>query len=506
MKLAVCLAALLCGNLSTSDSASPPPARVQVAADRRFSELRKEILTRVQKGELPSVSIAAIKDGAILWKESIGWSDKENRIAATPGTPYGLASLGKSVTATAVMVLAKQGKVDLDAPISRYLGGAPLNVFEGQPDQVTVRRVLNMTAAVPHGLMVYHGMQQLATDDLVRNRGLVVFPPGEVYLYSNFSYVLLEKAIEAASGKSYPEFLASEVFAPLGMTDSFVKTTEETGAAIRYAADGSRLAPDSMFPRNSLAMYASLDDLLDYAMLHLRARQLKGLRILDDKALEQMHRLRGEAPHSLLALGFGSIDLDENRLWLLTNGRAGGIQATLSIIPSEGLAVVCLINSSGQTADDLAFRVTDILASGFLARVQQLIGEHEAWAEQSYKPVSELLGEWRGSIAAKGGDVPLRLLFQPDGDIHVQVGDQIETILSGVAYREGLLSGSFLAELPMEEAAGHPHKVTLSLQLKGDHLSGFATSDFTNEKGRFSLAAYVRLDNASDAGTTPQIP
>ena len=485
--------------LKTSEEMKMAPlVRTFVTADQRLLKLRSEIVERVRKGDFPSISIGVIKDGRILWEESVGWANKESRIVATPRTPYGLASLGKSITATAVMVLVERGRVELDAPISRYLGGVQLSVFEGNPDQVTVRRVLNMTAAIPHGHATFFTEKEMRqySADLVRNRGIVVFPPGEIYIYSNFAYAILEQMIEKVSGKSYSEFLAAEVFGPLGMTNSFVgaRTEFETIAtAVHYGDDGSRLTPLFPLPRNSLAMYSSVDDLLGYAMFHLGARQFKGRQIVGDKALEQMHRLRGEAPRSLIALGFGSLDLDEKRLWLLTNGRAGGTQATLSMVPSEGLAVVCLINSSGQVADELAFRISDALVPGFLGRAQQIIGEYETWADQPYKPTPELLGEWKGFISMKSGQVPLTLLFQPDGDVHVKVERHLETILSDVGYREGLLTGRFLADLPMEEAAGHPHAITISIRLKGNRLSGSVTSDFTNERGRFSLAAYVRL-------------
>ena len=74
-------------------------------------------------------------------------------------------------------------------------------------DQVTVRRVLNMTAGIPHGHMIFNSREHLgqySIDSLAANRGLVVFPPGEVYLYSNFAYAMLEKLIETCFWKAFP--------------------------------------------------------------------------------------------------------------------------------------------------------------------------------------------------------------------------------------------------------------------------------------------------------------
>lgn len=476
-----------------------PPKDFSVAADQIFSTFRSEIIKRIEDGEFPSISLSAIKDGQILWSESIGWADKENKLASTPNTPYGIASLGKSITATAVMVLVDQGKVELNQSISDYIGDASLTVFEGGLEQVTVRRVLDMTAGIPHGGMYFirdEDRQQYSNNSLIQNRGFVVFPPGEVYLYSNFAYLVLEKLIENVTGMSYPEFLIAGVYGPLEMKNSFVdsyKGLEYTTPAAIYSQEGTRLKPHYMLPQNSLAMYASLNDLLNYAMFHISSKQFSGQRPFGTKTLEMMHTLRSDVPGSLVALGLASIELDDKRRWLITNGRVRGSQATLSMIPSDGLAAVCLINSTGQAADDIVFRLIEIMSPGFLDAAGQIIGEYEAWAERPYEPQVNLIGRWDGYILSIKDQIPIKLLFQSDGEIHIQIGEQPESELNNTGYLEGLLAGEFTAILPMEEKEDVPHKNTISLRLKNAQLSGFVTSEITNEKGDFSLAAYVHL-------------
>lgn len=495
------------GAASGQEGSPDFPVRTLVKADERFSALRSEILDRVRKGDFPSVSVGVFKDGRVVWEESFGWADKENRIAATPCTPYGLASMGKSVTAAAILVLVSRGMIDLEAPVSKYLDDLSVTVYEGRPEQVTIRRLLNMTAEIPHGNATFHDEKQARqySAGLIKNRGIVVFPPGEVYLYSNFSFAVLERVIEKVSGKSYPEFLAAEVFAPLGMTNSFVgvgKHGQMIPAAERYASNGTRLAPRYPVPESSLAMYSSIDGLLNYAQFHLNVPQFKGRRIFDSRFLEQMHRLRGEAPHSNLALGIGSGNLDNKRTMLLTNGNAGGIQSTLIMIPEDGLAVICLVNSNRLLSDELAFRMTDRLAPGFLDYINTQIGNYEKWEHSPYQPTKELLGEWKGFVETRNGQVAFTMLFQPDGDVHVKVGDQLETILTDVSWRGGLLSGEFTGEIQMEESAGRPTTFTISLLAKENRLSGYVSSNFTNEKGSFSLGTYVRLlKSTADSST-----
>ena len=252
-----------------------------------------------------------------------------------------------------------------------------------------------------------------------------------------------------------------------------------------------------MLPRNSLAIYASLNDLLNFAKFQIGAGEFIR-RPFFERTLEKMHDLRGEAPGAIIALGLARTDLDDERYWLLTNGRAGGMQATLSMIPSEGLAVICLINSTGQTCDDLAFRITDLLLPGFLDRALQIIDKYESWADRPYKPMTALLGAWAGTIEIKGNRIPIELFFEDNGAISANLGGGPETYLTAVGYRNGLLSGDMRAVLPMEEAQYEPHKVTLSLRLKDFQLSGFATSEINNYRGNFSLAGYVHLSRGDE--------
>jgi CubicO group peptidase (beta-lactamase class C family) len=121
------------------------------------------------------------------------------------------------------MILVERGLVGLDDPIERHLGSTTLTVYEGESSAVTVRRVLNMTSAVPHGGLNFRSEEdgdRYTLTDLVRGRGIVVFPPGEHYVYSNFAFGLLERLVENVSGKRFADFVTAEVFRPLGMLDS----------------------------------------------------------------------------------------------------------------------------------------------------------------------------------------------------------------------------------------------------------------------------------------------
>lgn len=482
------------------------PAETVVPPPPALAPLRAELAEQVASGELPSVAVGVLRGGAVLWEEALGWANREASEPATARTQYGLASLGKSITATAVMVLAERGRIDLERPINDYLEPDGLWSPGGHAEDVTVRQVLDMSAGIPHGSYAYQRAEDalgLTPERLVRERGLVAFPPGLLHTYSNFAYAALELLIERRSGMSYSEFLAREVFAPLGMERAFVAdSTAPAGAAARYGAGGERLEPLYSRPQSSLTVNASLEDLLKYARFHLGVPAAGERPILRRETLERMHRQRATLPggqaESLTALGWGSIELEGGLLWLLTNGRGDGAQATVTLLPSEELAVVVLTNLSGNVTDGLAFRIVESLAPGFLERVGRKQVEWEARAYRPYEPTAQLLGSWTGTVTAPGGALPLELRFQPDGDIHVLLDGRDPTLLAGVGWEEGLLTGRCLGRLPLEEEVGHPHRIELALYPRGSLIEGYATAVFSSDRGRFGLTAYLRLERRSE--------
>jgi len=498
----VALHILLAGPCQPADITGVPsperrlavPITTAVAPDARFTPIRTELIESVRRGKFPSISIAVIDDGKTVWEESIGWSDREQHVAATRSTAYLLASLGKSVTASAVMRLVDQHRIDLAAPIDRYFGDAALTMHAGDRSAVTVARVLDMTAEIPHGGLSFLSEKDAnayTSSTLVRNRGIVVFPPGTIAMYSNMNYGIVEQMLATVSGRSFRSFMHEVFFAPLGMQHSWVGPNR-AGGARHYSSDGKLLPPTFNRPESSLAMYMSLDDLVRYARMHL---DLARPRYLQPDTLKMMQTHSSGVEHAPLALGIGNIGLSDGSQFLLTNGRAGGAQSTLGMFPRQRSAVICLINATGGASDDIAFRIADLLHPGFAREIHDKIAEHEAWADHPYAPGADDYGTWRGTIENRATTLPIELEFQRDGDVHVRIAKQPETLVK-LAFHDGLISGRFIAEVPAEIEPGHAHPVTISLLRSGDRLSGFLTSGFENERGSFSLASYVTLSKA----------
>jgi len=139
---------LLIGTLLTPTHAQHVPGN-KSAPFSRFDEFKAMLQNKMESTRTPSISIAVAKNGNIVWEQSFGWANKGKKIKATPRTIYSLASISKPMTATAMMILAERGLIDLNKSVDSYLGGDRLTVFEGNTADVTVTRLLHHTAGLP---------------------------------------------------------------------------------------------------------------------------------------------------------------------------------------------------------------------------------------------------------------------------------------------------------------------------------------------------------------------
>ena len=113
-----------------------------------LEDIKQKVISDVETGIIPSISIAVAKDGNVIWQEAFGWADRTEKRVATPETIYSLASLTKPLTATGIMLLEK-GKIDLDESIEKYISPLTLRSYAYDSRKVTVRHLLHHTSGLP---------------------------------------------------------------------------------------------------------------------------------------------------------------------------------------------------------------------------------------------------------------------------------------------------------------------------------------------------------------------
>jgi CubicO group peptidase (beta-lactamase class C family) len=483
------------GVLASAAFASAQPPGFQTVADSIHSYIRQ--------GAFPSAAVAVAKDGRIVYEAGFGWANRERRVRADEHTMYSLASISKPITATALMLLAEEGKLDLDAPINRYLGNARLTGLAGDADRATVRHVMSHMAGLPlHYEFFYEGEDHAARpmDLAIARYGILVNPPGAVYEYSNLGYGILDEVIRRVGGVDYPTFMRQRVFLPLDLTRTTVHVPPEltSTAAQRYWPDGTPIPYYDFDHDGGSAVYSSAHDLVRFGMFHLGARLPEQREILRAETRRRMQQ--SVAPPSGNSLGYAlgwSVATTHGRRQVSHSGGMPGVSTVLHMYPDDGVVVVVLTNQSngltGRIAQDLAAAaMPDFARELTAARARPAAPQASA---APFRPDTRLTGTWEGKLRTYEREWPLRIVMQPDGDIHVTLGDQLTTLLNQTQFRSetGQLTGRFLATVPTEDARRHPHSVLLNVRLRDGVLAGQASAQTLETPYYFALTSYVEL-------------
>ncbi|MDQ3685322.1 MAG: beta-lactamase family protein [Acidobacteriota bacterium] len=183
----------------------------------KIAKIETAITSFMSRQNVPALSIAIVADNQIRLQRGYGMADLEHFAPAKAPTVYRIASISKPITAVAVMQLVESGKLDLDAPIQKYVPNFPTKAHP-----VTTRQLLAHLSGIRH----YQGNENDSTRHYANlTEALAIFKddplqhaPGERFTYSTYGYTLLGTIIEGASGMSYTDYLRERVFKPVGMT------------------------------------------------------------------------------------------------------------------------------------------------------------------------------------------------------------------------------------------------------------------------------------------------
>ncbi|MBR0551799.1 serine hydrolase domain-containing protein [Stakelama marina] len=311
-----------------------------------------------QNGFSGVVLVAAGDD--VLVDRGFGEANREWGIANGVDTRFRLGSLTKQFTAALVLKLVDDGKVDLDAPIARYLDDAPAGWAK-----VSVRDLLAHTSGIPN-FTTMDGFDAWAMTAREPNeivgffRGQPLdFAPGSRFEYSNSNYEVLGLLLQRVTGRAYGALLHDRLFAPLGLGDSGL---DSDALVLPHRAAGYRWRDGALVRARGISIsvpwaaggvYSTSHDLLDWA------RALYGGRVLSAESLAAMTR-KGPGDY-----GLGQeVGAFRGHRLIEHEGRIEGYSSYLGYLPDWKLTVVVLSNVSDTPAGVLAHR----LIEGYAAR------------------------------------------------------------------------------------------------------------------------------------------
>ena len=341
-------------------------------------------------------------------------------------------------------------------------------------------------------------------DETIRRYGNLVTPPGEHYQYSNLGYGVIDYVIARTSGKSYKDFMREEVFLPLGMTHASIDVGPglKEYEAVRYGPDGlpiafydfdhpgafgrvlqcARSGPLRHVPHRRQAARPEGDSQRRFAPADAIAdlRQ-DGRRTIRRRLGHRRRRARGyrRISHS---------------------GGMGGVTTMLTLLPKERLVVVVLCNSrtplpmmitnriiatvlpepekksdSAAEAADKTAAVAADAAKGAGKDMEKSADKDAAEGDERKAPMRDLqslAGTWTGQVHTYNGDPRLTLTVKDSGDVHVQLGHQLVTLLAGAKFDDGWLRGRFAGDIGTEDANRTKYHLVLEVKQRGDKLCG----------------------------------
>ena len=185
------------------------------AQDAVSAKVDEYIRSEMQAQQIPGVALAVIKDGKMVIARGYGFANVEHQVPVKPETIFQSGSTGKQFTATAVMMLVEEGKLNLDDKITKYFPDGP----EAWRN-ITVRHMLTHTSGMTDYPEDFDLRRDYTEDELYQRIKTIplAFQPGEKWSYSNLAYVMLGILIHKISGKFYGDFLQERIFKPLDMS------------------------------------------------------------------------------------------------------------------------------------------------------------------------------------------------------------------------------------------------------------------------------------------------
>ncbi len=347
----VALAVVLAGLCAPLAQAQAPPAQAPAALHyaETVEEARALVRADIAERGYPGIAIAVSVDGDTIWSEGFGYADLEHRVPMSRSVKFRVGSISKSMTAAAVASLVEDGRLDLDAPVQRYVPS-----FPEKAHPVTTRQLGGHLGGIRH----YRGNENFIRDPYATVLdGLSIFAddpllhePGTAFSYTSHGFNLISAVVEGAAGKPFLDTMRDAVFRPLGMRDTLADfvTPIVPGRTRYYVRDEEGRVVNAPFVNNSYkwaggGFLSTTEDVLRFANAHLDDG------FLSKSSRELLFTEQRTRDGDGVGYGFGwfiRTDDDGRRLLSHSGGSVGGT-SLMVMEPETGVIVVGLINLSG---------------------------------------------------------------------------------------------------------------------------------------------------------------
>jgi CubicO group peptidase (beta-lactamase class C family) len=402
----------LCGSLLLF-LVVPPIAAQRPTGGRTLEEARTDsVFAAFDRSDSPGCSLGVFRGGTIRYARGYGMANLELGVANSPHTVFDVGSVSKQFTAMSILLLQKDGKLNIDESVRKYVPELP-----AYADRITLRELLSHTSGIRDhfGLLEIAGRDFDGTADTVDYLRYITrsaapnFEPGTRYLYSNSGFVLLAQIVYRVSGMPLSRFAAERIFTPLGMRDT------------RFQDDHTLIIPNrstAYMPRGDhwAIRMSEFDDMAGAGGLHTTVEDFqKWMRNYDSATVGgreivtlmttptklKNDSLAGTPPESWYGLGIGAGTFRGLPVNAHT-GVWGGYRAAFLRFPANDLAVATFCNFTTAGPDTLAQRVAAVwlgnALSADVATTWRDSVRHEPRASVTPGSLAALAGAWSNDV------------------------------------------------------------------------------------------------------------
>jgi CubicO group peptidase (beta-lactamase class C family) len=337
-------------------------AQAPEESDATTDPIDAYVHAEMQRRQIPGLALLVVRDGKIVRAQGYGFSNLELKVPVRPETIFQSGSMGKQFTAMAVLMLAEQGKLSLDDPLTKFFPDAP-----PAWKQVKVKNLLSHTGGFGDYPEHFDFRRDASEDELLKivEKIPLAYPPGTKWAYSNLGYLTLGILIHKVSGQFYGDLLHERIFEPLGMTSTRIISEADI---IPNRAAGYRIVKGELKNQkwvspvlNTTADGSLYFNILDLAKWDAALREKKLISQASYNLMWTPFKLTNGKPNAD-GYGFGWFIHEMNGHHLIEHdGAWQGFNTNISRYVDDQLTIVLLTNLDGAHPDQLSHHIAGLL-------------------------------------------------------------------------------------------------------------------------------------------------
>lgn len=424
------LACLLC--LHAPSAALAARATLSAAAGRDLAQLiDATVITQLYLYDIPGATVALVGNGRVLHIGGYGYADRATRTPVRADrTLFDAGSVSKLLTATAVLQLAGQGKLDLHHDVNDYLAG--LHIPATWPQPVTLADLLTHTAGFEERMFGFYARSPAELTSLqmflARHLPARVYAPGRVSAYSNYGMALAGQLVARVAGMPFEHYIETAILEPLGMHHSSFRQPLPAPLAAELATGyrGDPIRSDISWyqARPSAALRTTAADMAHLMLAHLQQGRYRGTRILTAQDSDGLLQRQFTNHPAVGGLTYGYQELQRGGQRILWQpGDTRYFTSAVFLLPEQGLGLFVAHNRAGTRMAQLE------LLDAILARLQPVRPPPAVDSGSNIPPGTRLDGSYRSS---RSGVFDLERLIAPFRTVHVR------TVAPGALHITGL--------------------------------------------------------------------